>query len=110
MKRLCILVVTACFLFTVASCGSNKVMNGIEYETYGIFNKEEVRKEGVRYRLVIGNVVWGIILCETVIAPIYFFGFSLYEPVGKIYKDELLDTLSDETGTGVTVFGKEASK
>jgi len=56
MKRLCILIVAVCFLFTVA------------------------------------------------------IGFSLYEPVGKIYKDELLDTLSDETGTGVTVFGKEASK
>jgi hypothetical protein len=35
----------------------------------------------VQYKTVVGNVIWGIILVETIIAPIYFFGFSLYEPV-----------------------------
>jgi hypothetical protein len=33
--------------------------------------------------MIIGNIVWSCILVETVIAPIYFLGFSVYEPVGK---------------------------
>ena len=82
MKKLFIILIAVCFL--VAGCGSNFVANGVEYETYGLLNKEEVRKEGVRYKLIVGNVVWGIVLCETIIAPVYFFGFSLYEPTGMI--------------------------
>ena len=31
---------------------------------------------------IVGNVVWSVLLVETVIAPIYFLGFSLFEPVG----------------------------
>ena len=84
MKRMISIILIVIFLFTVVGCGSNKVMNGVEYETYGLFNKDDVRKEGVRYQLIMGNVVWGIVLCETIVAPVYFFGFSLYEPVGKI--------------------------
>ena len=84
MKRVMSIILIAVFLLTVSGCGSNKVINGVEYETYGLFNKDDVRKEGVRYQLIMGNVVWGIVLCETIVAPVYFFGFSLYEPVGKI--------------------------
>lgn len=65
-------------------CGSNMVIDGKEYETYGLFNKEEVRSSNVRYGLIMGNVVWGIVLCSTVVAPVYFFGFSIYEPIGKV--------------------------
>lgn len=71
-------------LVLLVGCGSNMIINNKEYETYGLFNKEEVRSADVRYRLITGNLVWGIVLCSTVIAPVYFFGFSLYEPIGSV--------------------------
>ena len=64
----------------VSGCGDSMVRNGKEYETYGIIDKDETRDECVKYKPIIGNIVWGIILCETIIAPVYFFGFSCMEP------------------------------
>jgi hypothetical protein len=33
------------------------------------------------YEIIPGNVVWSVILIETIIAPVYFVGFSMFEPV-----------------------------
>lgn len=81
MKKITATILAICMMFMMVGCGSSKIINGKEKETYGIFNKEEVRDPTVKYSLIIGNVVWGIILVETIIAPVYFFGFSIYEPV-----------------------------
>ncbi len=51
------------------------------YPTYGLFNESTDKSRNVCYKISIGNVVWSILLFETVIAPIYFIGFSLYNPV-----------------------------
>jgi len=84
MKKTIAIFLTAMFLFSfVAGCGDNKVIDGKEYTTYGFLNKSEKRNPNVQYELIVGNVIWGILLVETIIAPVYFFGFSLYEPVGK---------------------------
>lgn len=82
-------------LVTLSGCGDTKsimtpvaVKNGVQqvmpitYDTYGLFNKEDKRNPAVEYRIIIGNIVWSVILCETIIAPLYFIGFSMYEPVG----------------------------
>ena len=37
----------------------------------------------IKYEVIWGNLVLGILLCETIVAPVYFFGFSLFEPVGE---------------------------
>lgn len=66
----------------VAGCGNNRVVAGTEYGTYGLFNEDTGRNPNVEYRLIVGNVVWSVILVRTIIAPVYFIGFSLYEPVG----------------------------
>ncbi len=66
---------------SLMGCGDSKVIQGKEIGTYGLFNQDQ-KYEDVEYRVVIGNVVWGILLVETIVAPIYFFGFSLFEPVG----------------------------
>jgi len=58
------------------------VIGGRHYETYGYLNKDEVKAPNVRYRVVVGNLVWSVLLGETIIAPIYFIGFDLFEPVG----------------------------
>lgn len=61
----------------LSGCADNRVICGTEYKPYGLISDNDDRNPGVRY-----DVVWGIVLSETIIAPIYFFGFSLYEPVG----------------------------
>lgn len=40
----------------------------------------------IQYEICWGNVIWGIILSETIIVPIYFFGFSMFNPIGELNK------------------------
>lgn len=81
-KFMCLFVAIA-FLFAMSGCGNTKVIDGIEYDTYGLLNSDKKKDPNIKYELIWGNVVWSVILIETVIAPIYFFGFSIFEPVGK---------------------------
>ena len=83
-KKIIGLVLAVSIISCFSGCGDNKVINGKEYETYGLFNKDEVRSDCVEYDLIIGNAILGILFSGTVIAPIYFYGFSLYEPIKAI--------------------------
>ena len=87
MKKIIALIICSIFFISFVGCGNIKTIDGNAYQTYGLFNKDEKCNERIEYRTIIGNVVWSIILIETIIAPVYFIGFSLYEPVGK--KQEL---------------------
>ncbi len=90
-KKIMSILLVISFLF-VFGCGDSKVIKVpgntttgykyVEFDTYGLFNQNDKKNPKIRYRLIIGNVVWSVILVETIIAPIYFLGFSLYEPVG----------------------------
>lgn len=75
-----IAVVAACAL--LAGCGKPITVDGKHYPTYGLFNQNSDKSERMCYELSVGNVVWSIILIETIIAPFYFVGFSLFNPVG----------------------------
>ncbi len=66
---------------SLVGCGSTKVIGGIEYDTHGLLNKEK-ENPNIQYKLVWGNIIWGAVLFETVVAPIYFYGFSIWEPIG----------------------------
>ncbi len=82
MKKLIAQLLIIMFLaVTLTGCGDPKVIKGKEVPTYGMFNQEK-KYDDVEYQVIVGNVIWGIILCETIIGPVYFFGFSLYEPIG----------------------------
>jgi uncharacterized membrane protein len=74
-------IVLACLI--LLGCADNKVIDGKEYKTYGLIDKEDVRDTSIVYSVSWGNIVWGGLLCTTVAAPIYFFGFSLWEPERK---------------------------
>lgn len=80
LKRILSLILVVSCALSLTACADDKRINGVMYETYGVFNKDEVRDPKIAYELSVGNVIWGIIFSETIIAPIYFFGFSLYEP------------------------------
>ena len=79
MKKILCLLLLICF----CGCASEKVIDGKNYETYGLINQDDVKDSTVKYQPVWGNIIWGCILGETLIAPIYFFGFSMFEPISK---------------------------
>ena len=82
-------IVCVLYIMTIAmSCADSKVIDGIKYDTYGLINKDDNKHPDIKYELVIGNIVWSCILVQTVIAPIYFLGFSIYEPVRKKHPGE----------------------
>jgi hypothetical protein len=80
-KKIVSIFVIVCFISMFIGCGDSRIINNVEYDTYGLFNKEDNRYPDIKYKLITGNLVWGILLCSTIVAPIYFFGFSLYEPI-----------------------------
>lgn len=70
-------------MVVLVGCADTRIINGTEYDTYGLLDRDEVKNPDIHYRLVWGNIVWSVILSGTVVAPIYFVGFSLWEPVMK---------------------------
>lgn len=51
-------------------------------EPYGWWNVE-TKHDSIHYELVTGNIVWSVLLSETVVAPLVFTGGYIYEPVSK---------------------------
>ena len=82
MKIVSVLLMVCVLLFSVG-CASNKTIDNVTYKTYGLLNKDDVKNPDIQYEIVWGNIIWGCLLVETFIAPIYFFGFSCFEPVSK---------------------------
>ena len=85
MKRFIALGLIAMML---VGCAKQKMIDGQVVKSYGLISEHvgddtRKRKECVDYEVCWGNVIWGCIFIETIIAPIYFFGFSMFQPVGK---------------------------
>ena len=81
MKKLIVLLLVVALLSI--GCGDVKTIDGVTYDTYGVFTMNTDANPDIRYRLIIGNVVWSVLLCQTIVMPIYFVGFSLWEPIGR---------------------------
>jgi len=79
MKKTIAALVIASML---AGCGHPATIQGKEYPTYGFLNADMHKSEKICYEISVGNVVWSIILSETLIAPVYFVGWSIFNPVG----------------------------
>ena len=90
MKKFKVLALILATIFMITACGSNKVINGKKYETVGFLseyiNEGDGKQPAIKYEVIWGNVILGIVFVETIIAPIYFFGFSCLEPVGELQK------------------------
>ena len=80
-----ILNLILCVLLTLSlvGCGKSKWIDGKVYGTYGLFNEKTRKNSNIEYELSTGNVIWSIILIETIVFPVYFVGFSLYNPICK---------------------------
>ena len=83
MKKLLILIIIAIFLI---GCADSKIIEGKEYQPYGLFNKDEVKDDCISYRASVRAAVVGAIFFQTIVAPIIIFGFELWEPVEKTPK------------------------
>lgn len=83
MKKTIALVVALSIL--LAGCGHPQYLGqGSEqkyYPTYGLFNETSSKSKNVCYEISVGNVIWSVILIETVVFPVYFVGWSIYNPV-----------------------------
>jgi len=89
--RVVAVVLLAVFAFSFVACGDDKNICIMDQQTekqgcytflqYGLFDDDK-KNPNVEYKVVAGNVVWGIILVETIVAPIILFGWYMYEPVG----------------------------
>lgn len=66
----------------LAGCAQDRFICGKVFTSYGFLNESTHRNPHIQYQLVIGNLLWSVVLLETLIAPVYFVGFSLFEPVG----------------------------
>ncbi len=77
-RSICCVVAVSVLL---SACGKPLVVNGKTYPPYGFLNESNARSERVCYEPIFGNVIWGVVLIETVIVPVYFLGWSLFNPV-----------------------------
>jgi len=77
--RTAILIAAACL--SLSGCGNDKTIDGKNYPVYGLANEEANKDPNVVYEISAGSVIWGIILCETIIVPIYVIGWDLWQPV-----------------------------
>lgn len=92
MKNSLVLALTLSLL--LASCGRPLQVNERTYPTYGFLNESNSRSKNVCYEVSIGNVIWSVILFETIIAPIYFIGWSLFNPIRmKLDPDDSCSTV-----------------
>jgi hypothetical protein len=86
MKKFCAVILCIVMLTGLFGCGHPMKTSGKEYPTYGLFNESTKKSKNVCYEVSAGNVVWSIILVGTIAAPVYFVGFSLFNPV-RMKKD-----------------------
>lgn len=83
MEKFVVMCLVLMMLVSFSGCGDVKTIDGLTYDTYGLINESSKKNPDIEYELIIGNVIWSVILVETAVFPIYFIGFSMYEPVGK---------------------------
>lgn len=68
----------------LSACGADeKTIDGITYGTYGLVNESEMKNPNIQYEISGWSIVWAIIFSETIVAPVYFIGWDMYQPVGK---------------------------
>jgi hypothetical protein len=75
------LVVIFCLAVMLTACGGATV-NGVMYDSYGLANEDTHKNPNINYEVSVASVVLGIILCETIIVPVYIIGWDLMKPVG----------------------------
>jgi len=82
MKNIAMIVLVM-FTVIVTGCAESIVFEGKVVEPYGLLSVQD-KEDCIVYHTSVGNVVWSILLFETIFAPFYFLGWELYEPVAGV--------------------------
>jgi hypothetical protein len=83
-KSIAVLLIIGLFVMLImSSCGLQKTIDGVTYDTCGILNADIKKNPNIEYEVVVSNVILSVVLIETIVAPIYFFGFDIWQPIGK---------------------------
>lgn len=98
MKKALIIFALAAML---VGCGGD-VVNGVTYDSYGIVNEQSQKNPNINYEISVGSVIWGIILCETIVVPIYIIGWDLMTPVSSMNVDPAKKGVISQTINGNT--------
>ena len=83
MKKL--IIALSCI--ALVACGKPLDTPTKTYPTYGLLNADSSRSKNVCYEVSIGNVVLSAFFAATIIAPVYFIGFDIMNPV-RVKRDK----------------------
>jgi hypothetical protein len=78
-----LILITAAAI-SLVSCGNDQTIDNKHYQTFGVANQDAYRDPNIVYEISAGSVIWGIILCETIVVPVYIIGWDLWQPVRKV--------------------------
>ncbi len=83
MKKTIIIILVLVFSIgaLVSACSTSQEPAAKIYSSYGPLNAGKYQSKNVCYETSGWSIFLGIVLFETIVAPIYFFGYSLYNPV-----------------------------
>ncbi|HWY36182.1 MAG TPA: hypothetical protein VNX68_16170 [Nitrosopumilaceae archaeon] len=84
-------LITIVFLsVTLTACEpSTYTIDGNTYQDYGLLNQNQNQDTSMEYEPEWGNIIIGSIFFETIIAPIYVFGFHCMGPVRKKHANKI---------------------
>lgn len=80
-----VFVLVLIFLFwklLFSFCAQPKTIDRQVVQPYGLFNPED-KNENIEYKVSMGSVIVGALSFETIVVPVYIFGWNLYEPIAK---------------------------
>ena len=78
MKNLIALMLLS---LALVGCAESKSINNKVIPPYGLFNEQAEKVPGVVYEISAPNIIVAIIFCETIVVPVYIFGWNMYQPV-----------------------------
>ena len=87
MKKIVAIIMAFALVVGMTSCASSKVLsveteNGKQEASFhpvGWANMD-TKNEDIHYKVSAGNVVWSVLLVETVVVPVVLTGWYLFEP------------------------------
>ena len=87
MKRTLLALALVASTLALTACGNDMTIDGKRYDTFGIANEGSHRDPHIVYEISAGSVIWAILLCETVVFPVYIIGWDLYQPVAAAHQE-----------------------
>ncbi len=83
MKKILLCLALASTMLLSACGAEDKVIDGVTYGTYGFMNEKEMKNPNIQYEISGWSIAWSIIFSETIIVPVYFIGWDMYQPIAK---------------------------